>query len=91
MIREIITPTERELTVQLPEEYLNRPVEVLVFPVSDTSNTHRGDPRKTFEQVVGILSPAQAEDMIHEIETDRLAWEERMEMLEQITCDPHQS
>ena len=90
MIREIITPTRRELTVKLPEEYLNRPVEVLVFPVSDTSDS-RGDPRRAFEQVIGILSPTQAEDMIHEVETDRLRWEERMEMLEQVQLNPNQS
>ncbi len=35
MLRQIITPTENRLTVNLPDEYLNQSVEVIVFPLGE--------------------------------------------------------
>lgn len=35
MLRQIIVPTENRLTVELPDEYLNRSVEIIVFPIID--------------------------------------------------------
>ncbi|HPB82920.1 MAG TPA: hypothetical protein PK200_12855 [Spirochaetota bacterium] len=35
MIREIIKPTKRDYTIQIPDEYLNRTVEILILPISD--------------------------------------------------------
>ena len=69
MIREIITPTERELTVELPEEYLNRPVEVLVFPVLDNATNDPNIPSQhdTLQQRTDILTRAKTPDIAQEI------------------------
>jgi len=35
MLRKIITPTENRLTVELPDEYLNQSIEIIVFPMAE--------------------------------------------------------
>ncbi len=33
MLREIIKPTEKQLKIEIPQEYINKEVEVLVLPL----------------------------------------------------------
>ena len=33
MLREIVTPTKREIGIKIPQEYVNREVEILVLPM----------------------------------------------------------
>ena len=40
MIRKIITPQERTLVLELPEEFVGKAVEVLAFEVEDEDSTH---------------------------------------------------
>jgi len=35
MIREIIIPREREIILKIPEDYINREVELIVFPIDE--------------------------------------------------------
>ena len=35
MYREIITPTDQNNMIQIPKEYWNKQVEILVFPLSE--------------------------------------------------------
>jgi len=35
MYREIITPSDKNNMIQIPKEYWNKQVEILVFPLSD--------------------------------------------------------
>ncbi len=86
MIREIITPTEQELKLKLPPEYLNRKVEVLVFPVNDDPMpTQDADAlRKVFEQVVGVLKGKLDKDPVAWQRQIRQEWDGREEKIEQL-------
>ncbi len=35
MIREIIRPTDNKLTIDLPEEYIGKEIEYIIFPVKN--------------------------------------------------------
>ena len=35
MIREIIKPTDNKLTIDLPEEYIGKEIEYIIFPVKN--------------------------------------------------------
>ena len=37
MLRQIIIPTDKKLVLDLPEQYLNQAVEVIVFPIGDAA------------------------------------------------------
>lgn len=41
MYTQLLTPTERTITVEIPEEYLNRPVEIMVVPAPAQSAEQR--------------------------------------------------
>jgi hypothetical protein len=59
MIREIIKPTKRDYTIHIPDEYLNRTVEILILPISDDQikNIPVGDNELT-RKTAGILKDA---------------------------------
>ena len=42
MVREIIRPSSNNYTIHIPEEYINKEVEILIFPCShsEKSNSH---------------------------------------------------
>jgi len=40
MVRKIIKPQSEEYTIQIPKEYIDTQVEILVLPLEDTSKTH---------------------------------------------------
>ena len=39
MIREILRPTSRKLTYNLPKEYINKEIEIIIFPFTETIST----------------------------------------------------
>ena len=39
MVRRIVIPHDRHYTISIPDEYLNRAVEILILPF-DNGNTH---------------------------------------------------
>ena len=38
MIREIIIPRQREITLKIPDDYIDREVELIVTPIDNKSN-----------------------------------------------------
>ena len=40
MIRELIRPQNEQLVINIPREYINKEVEVLVFPILEQDNEH---------------------------------------------------
>lgn len=47
-----VVPTQRTITVEIPEEYLNRPLEVVLIPkeMADDLETRRKQVREFFSQ-----------------------------------------
>ena len=37
MIRQIVVPTDKKLVLELPDHYLNQPVEILAFKLQETA------------------------------------------------------
>jgi len=35
MIREIIKPIDKNVNIQIPDEYINREIEFIMFPIND--------------------------------------------------------
>ncbi len=43
MIREIIKPTDKNVNIQIPDEYINREIEFIMFPISEISTQKKKD------------------------------------------------
>ncbi len=76
MLREIIRPSERQLKIDIPEEYINKEVEVLVLPLfemdkSNEADSHEFDPdlMKLFENApnVNVDPGIDIDDVMNEV------------------------
>ena len=55
MLREIIRPTSEFYKIQIPKEYLNCEVEILVLPFSNNSQGSMNESENIFSKTSGIL------------------------------------
>jgi hypothetical protein len=56
MIRSIIIPTSETYEIKLPKEYLNQKIEVLVFPIEESSKESQEHTTEMLKKAFGILS-----------------------------------
>jgi hypothetical protein len=58
VIRLIIKPTKKKYLIELPEEYMNKEVEVIVFPVQsyDDKGKRKNDIGQLMKKTLGILA-----------------------------------
>ena len=54
MYREIITPTRQDNVINIPKEYWNQKVEILVLPFAEVSNVTRN--KKNLKELLTIES-----------------------------------
>jgi hypothetical protein len=57
MIRKIIIPTEKTYTIELPEEFIGKQVEVLAFEVENQVDKLSQPKYKTVEELKKALEP----------------------------------
>lgn len=53
-IRQFVKPTNGSITINLPKQYANTVLEVIILPVSDT-NTFKNEKLYDFSDVIGKL------------------------------------
>ncbi len=75
MIREIIKPQTQSHTIEIPKEYLNIEVEILIFPIGSTK-PHSGQSDQLIRKTSGILSGRKVDPIIWQRET-RSEWDNR--------------
>jgi hypothetical protein len=57
MIRQIIIPTQKTFTLELPEEFMGKEVEIIAFEVNTTSEKDSEPEYKTVEELKKALEP----------------------------------
>jgi len=97
MIRKILTPTEPELKLRLPPEYLHQEVEVLVFPVNSGAETGREASsnevrlREAFHKAARVLKGKLDVDPVAWQRELRQQWQARDEKAEQLWIETKSS
>ena len=56
MMRKIIYPTQKEYTLQLPKEYLNKRIEILVLPYDEFSEPKTQDDKELIRATAGLFA-----------------------------------
>ena len=74
MIREIVRPTDHQLTIQLPREYVGQEIEYIVFPLQSRDEPSK-QPTTSLDSVGGILHAYAAPE---KIEQEASAWAEHV-------------
>jgi len=80
MIRTLITPKTNDIHIEIPDEYLGKKVEVLVFAYDEPSKKAKSSKRakvtpNIMEKYWGVVSKETAEKMHQHIEQSRNEWE----------------
>ncbi|OGR24922.1 MAG: hypothetical protein A2277_16805 [Desulfobacterales bacterium RIFOXYA12_FULL_46_15] len=75
MIREIIKPQTQSHTIEIPKEYLNMEVEILIFPIGSTK-PHSDQSDHLIRKTSGILSGRKVDPIIWQREI-RSEWDNR--------------
>jgi len=75
MIREIITPQTQRHTIEIPKEYLNMEVEILIFPI-DAAKRPSDQRDQLIRKTSGILSGRKVDPIIWQREI-RSEWDNR--------------
>ena len=55
MIRTLLTPLQQDISIHLPQSYVRRPIEVLLFAL-DEATEEKNKPKKSMSDFCGILS-----------------------------------
>lgn len=75
MIREIIKPQTRIHTIEIPKEYLNREVEILIFPISP-DKTDKNRRYQLIRKTSGVISNKKIDPVMWQKEI-RNEWDSR--------------
>ncbi len=75
MIRTLITPTETNINLSIPEDYIGKKIEVLMFTVEEiTIESHVSGTSLKPSQLRGFLSNDTAEMLHNHIHKSRSEW-----------------
>ncbi len=61
MLKTTITPNKTQVQFSIPDEYVGRKLEVLLYPVDEITEPQETKPVVTMEQFKGILDKETAE------------------------------
>lgn len=76
MVRTSITPEQTDIHLSVPEIYVGRKLEVLVYPVDEL--TDELEPKKNKKKpsdYIGTMSNQEAEELRKHVEQSRNEWE----------------
>jgi hypothetical protein len=74
MIRTTITPTETNVILPVPENYIGKKIEVLMFDVEEVATEKTASKIKP-SQLRGFLSVETAEALLQNIQQSRQEWD----------------
>ncbi len=72
MVRTVVTPENTHLELDIPEEYVGKPLEIVYQTLDEKKGSH---PRRTMRDFLGILSDKSAEELRNHIKEARDEWE----------------
>jgi hypothetical protein len=78
MIRTIVTPQNNNLTVSIPNNYIGKEIEVLLYSKEELGEEIPKQ-KKKMSDFWGTLSDQTATEMLQEVEQGRKEWDERLQ------------
>ncbi|HTB32735.1 MAG TPA: hypothetical protein VK808_11945 [Bacteroidia bacterium] len=76
MIHTTVTPVNSKVSLTVPEEYIGKKVEVLLYTLEEAEpNPTASNPKKKPSDYAGSLSAKAADQFLNHIEQSRNEWE----------------
>jgi len=73
MIRTLLTPQQQNISIQVPQSYVGKPIEVLLFAL-DEPTEEKIKPKKSMSDFCGILSEKEYQSLKEHTEQARKEW-----------------
>ena len=77
MIKTTITPQNNNLHLSIPNSYIGKEIEVLLY-AKDEVVQEKAKPKKTMADFWGTISDKTAIELHKEVEESRKSWDERL-------------
>ena len=77
MIRTIVTPKNNKLQVSIPDSYIGKEIEVLLYS-KDELELKKPAPINSMSSFWGTISDETAKELHKEVEENRAGWENRL-------------
>lgn len=71
MIRTVITPTNTNITLSIPEDYIGKPIEITFLALEELE---KKPPKKTMADFWGVISDQTAEALHQQVKQSRNEW-----------------
>lgn len=71
MVRTVITPTDINITLSIPEDYVGKPIEITFLALEELEPK---SPKKTMADFWGVISDQTAQTLHQQVEQSRSEW-----------------
>lgn len=71
MVRTVITPTNTNITLSIPEDYIGKPIEITCFALEELELKSA---KKTMADFWGVITDQTAEALREQVEQSRYEW-----------------
>ena len=78
MVRSVITPINQIIQFEIPENYVGKKIEVIVFEIGEGQKEKEAMPINTMAQFWGTMSKATADDLSEQIKISRSEWDKNI-------------
>ena len=78
MTKTIATPQENSYTVDIPNSYIGKRIEILIYSLDEIADEKTVVTKKTMADFWGVLGDATANDLREKTEQSRASWEDRL-------------
>lgn len=78
MIKTITIPKNSSYSLSIPNEYIGKKIEILMYALDEVTEDKPTPPKKTMADFWGSISDATAAELQKSVEESRNSWEERL-------------
>ena len=78
MIKTITIPQNNSFSLTIPNNYIGKKIEILMYALDEVEDEKPAAPKKTMADFWGSISDATAKELHKSTEDSRNSWEERL-------------
>jgi hypothetical protein len=78
MIKTVTIPKNNSYNLSIPNDYIGKKVEILMYALDEVAEENATHPKKTMADFWGSISDATAAELHKSVEESRNSWEERL-------------
>jgi hypothetical protein len=79
MIKTVAIPQNNSYTLTIPNNYIGKKIEILMYALDEVAEEKVTAPKKTMAEFWGSISDATAAELHKHLEESRNGWEERLD------------